>query len=468
MSGLDHIADRGIKEFARRYEGRLRELNAFDLDDLNGAACDLLLRHPDIANSVRRRFRHVLVDESQDMNEVQYQFLKLLQPPPDANLCLIGDPDQAIYGFRGAKSGMIERFLEEYPGASVFLLNRSYRCSDTILKASAGILQKNIDDGRLISGLIPGVKVRLAEHPTQKSEAEFIARTIESMMGGVRFYSMDSRMATGEGEAGIGGFSGFAVLCRLSDQMHEVGEAFQHHGIPFQTVEDPPFFKREPVRTILDLLRYSLNPDHSFLKNTLERRDVLRSIPSYHWQGIASASSFLPQIKDKLNMIVREVFPFLTGEEGVETERLQALAEGYGEDIVGFMKFAVLGSGADTLRRDLENVAILTIHAAKGLEFDSVFIPGCEEGLLPFSILPGRASDIEEEKRLLYVGMTRARRFLFLTHAGRRTIFGNAYNLPRSSFLNHIETELYELSRQDARKKPPEEPRQLELFKTRS
>ncbi len=435
-------------------------MDAFDLEDLIGVACDLLSRNPDISEDYRRRYRHVLVDECQDMNEAQYQLLKLLQPPAAANLCLVGDPDQAIYGFRGADATLMERFLRDYPGTILFRLTRSYRCSERILRASAGVIREKDQEIRPLSGMAEGVKINIVRNTSDRSEAEYIARTIEGMLGGLRFFSLDSQVSSGEKASDIESLGDFAILCRLNEQLREIRQALQHHNIPYQCVEDPPFFRREPMRTLLDFLNLAANPDNPFLKSIVQNRLAQHEISGQVWQRILPGLQSVKSVKEMLALLARELF----APEAEDLNRLLNLAEPYGTALDDFLKFAILGSAADTLRPGLESVSLMTIHAAKGLEFACVFIPGCEEGLLPYSLFSSQPADEQEEKRLLYVGMTRARRYLFLTHAGKRLLFGKSYQLPRSRFLEGIEQELLELSQPEFRKKEKPADRQRKLF----
>ena len=457
----------GLRQLFENYERRLEELNAYDIDDLIAATCTLFERHPQIAAAYRWDLRFILVDECQDMNESQYRLLKLIQPPADGNLFLIGDPHQAIYGFRGADAAIIERFLQEYSPIATYRLQRSYRCSDTILHASTQVIHgATAAKGNLI-GVAPGVKIRLARCPTGKSEAEFIARKIEEMAGGLRFFSLDSKIANGEKESGIESLSDFAVLCRFGEQMRDLRQAFDHHGIPIQTVEDPPFFKKEPLKTLTAVLRWgSAASENAILGEALIKRlPTGRRILS-HWDEIMAGLRARPAVRDKLIFLAEHHVSFDTEEQRGDLNRLLVTAETYGQDLDGFLKWIGLGIGADTHRPELESVSLMTIHAAKGLEFACVFIPACEEGVLPYSLFAAstREGDVSEERRLLYVGMTRAKSHLFLTHADKRILFGRDFALPRSRFLDPIEAALLENVSAPAHKKEPEGPRQLKLF----
>jgi DNA helicase-2/ATP-dependent DNA helicase PcrA len=478
------------------YRDYLKEQNTYDLDDLLYVPVKLFEDHHDVLAAYREKFQWILIDEYQDINYVQYKLIRGLMPGVDSNLCVIGDPDQAIYGFRGADVRFIQRFREDYPGAAVYRLKQSYRCSDSILKASGNVMQRGVSDEALLSGLEEGVKIKIVKNSTHKSEAEFVARSIEQMMGGLRFFSMDSSITEGHKEVEIDSLSDFVVLCRVKGQMEALEKAFMDHSIPYQTVGEEPFFKQEPVCSIIDLLKFSRNPRNNIIKEKLIEKEIITSLESGSFQSSPGEGK---SVKDTIGNLVDTYFSdkttghdglpspkdpennqkFFRGDQGgspsargayIELERppdikrLLDLAGDFGDDLDGFLQFTVLGTAVDTYRPDLEHVTLMTLHGAKGLEFKAVFIVGCEEGLLPYSLFKGHTSDAEEERRLLYVGMTRAKKFLFLSHAEKRFLMGREYRLQRSSFLNRIERELIELSQQEHKKKEANEPVQRTLF----
>jgi DNA helicase-2/ATP-dependent DNA helicase PcrA len=428
LGGAMEVAAAGqLAELHQSYQRLLRERNLFDLDDLICEPVRLLEGDAQLLAAYRQRFQWVLVDEYQDVNLPQYRLLQLLCPGPGAGLFAIGDPNQAIYGFRGASVQFIRGFLQDYPGAALYRLPRSYRCPDTILAASAQVLAAPEREPRLL-GSEEGLLVRLSECGSDRSEAEFVARTIEQMMGGLRFFSLDSRLSGGEGVEGIGSLADFAVLCRIGRQMGALEKAFRDHAIPYQRVGETPFFRREPVRSVVKALR--------------------------GLQGPGQPGAPLRELLERAIALVLPADGAAAGEAGrAWQEDLQALRELAAELPGGpeeLLELAALGSEADAYRRGSERVALMTLHAAKGLEFPCVFIVGCEEGLLPCSLGAGPSVDTEEERRLLYVGMTRARRYLFLSWARRRFLYGREHRLGRSPFLQAIEQRLLEQSRPDA------------------
>ena len=462
LKSLDEIEDHELAEIFGQYEIFLREQNLFDLDDLIYHPVHLFRNDPEVLSQYRENFLWILVDEYQDSNFAQYQMIRSLMPTSDSNLCVIGDPNQAIYGFRGANVRFIRKFKEDYPGAATYVLKKSYRCSDSILMASSNIVQKDPSEKPFaLEGLRKGVKIKIIQHSSDKSEAEFVARTIESMMGGLRFFSMDSDITEGEESTETGSLSDFAVLCRITREMQVLEKAFHDHSIPYQTVGDIPFFKREPVRSVLDVLRVLANPKNDYLKKELlEKKKFALS----QWDDWFSHAVKQGPVQESIHHIVNQLFRSLKSEDEDILKRLIHVSEDFGNDLETFLRFTVLGTEADTYQSNLEGVTLMTLHAAKGLEFECVFIVGCEKGLIPYALFEDRPSDTDEERRLLYVGMTRARKHLFLSHAERRFLHGREYRLERSPFLDSIEKELVESERQEYQKKAGKAERQMNLF----
>jgi uncharacterized protein (TIGR00375 family) len=468
LKTAEQIEDKIFADIFRRYENRLKELNALDLEDLIYLPVRLFSEDAKLRDFFRKKYQWILVDEYQDVNFAQYQLIRTLVPTNgEANLCVIGDPDQAIYGFRGANVRFIRAFKEDYPNAVRFRLKKSYRCTDSILQASGRMIRQGDSNESVLKGMDKGIKIKIAKNSTDKSEAEFVARTIEEMMGGLRFFSMDSSITEGNKQEEIESLSDFVVLCRMKAQMDAVEKAFNDHSIPYQVIGDTPFFQQEPVKSIIDLVKLSLNPTNDFLKEQLLDKKIISPLE------LPSLIEALGEQSSPRDSIIRIIECCFAGEPGEPAKdeplfkRLLQLAEPYeaeGDSREAFLKFAALGTAVDTYKPDLENVTVMTLHAAKGLEFRCVFIVGCEEGLLPYSLFRQRESDREEERRLLYVGMTRAQKFLFLSHAEKRLIAGREYHLKRSSFLDTIEKELIELSQQTFKKKEDQEPIQRSLF----
>jgi uncharacterized protein (TIGR00375 family) len=441
-----------------RYEETLIQHNAFDFDDLICKPVSLLREFTDVLQAYRERYRYLLIDEYQDINQAQYELVRLLMPGPEANLFAIGDPDQAIYGFRGADVGFINRFLNDYPGAVMYSLKKSYRCSNFILNASQRVMGRSEGKPGFLEGLSRGIRVKITEQSSDRSEAEFVARTIERMMGGLRFFSMDSDISEGSTEQDIQSLSDFAVLCRVREQMRSMVEAFENHSIPHQVIGTTPFYREEPASSVIDLLKLSVIPDNTLLRDRLVQRRVLSINESLagRWDGWL--------VKDAAENCAAQFFHEERSKKDRHFQRLFDLCEEFGKDIHAFLQYADLGAGTDAYREGLEQATLMTIHAAKGLEFPCVFIIGCEDGMLPYTLFVKRRADVDEERRLLYVGMTRAQKYLILSHARKRFMFGKAYSLKRSRFLDAIEEELFDFLQTEYISKPKKSGNQLELF----
>ncbi|HKK01630.1 MAG TPA: UvrD-helicase domain-containing protein, partial [Desulfuromonadales bacterium] len=453
---LDDADAEGIPWFSA-WQEILLSFNLFDLDDLLHLPLHLLTKHPEMAEHYRGRFPWLLVDEYQDVNPVQYAFLRKLAPSGDANLFAIGDPNQAIYGFRGADIRYIRQFASDYPQAALYRLNQSYRCPETIIRASGHVLNAP-DSGEqtaLLTGVPSQVKIQIARHGSDKAEAEFVARTIEELLGGVSFFSIDSAVSSGDGDGEIGGLSGIAVLCRMGRQMEVLEKALLDHHIPCRVVGEAPFFRREPVKAVLQQCRAAHN-DSPFLRQQVMERFAIGD------EQLLRQWALLPTSTELVNAVIaRDVESDLAEHPAIR--RLLELCADYREPRA-FLDYLALGAVADDYSVGSEAVSLMTLHASKGLEFDAVFIPGCEQGLLPYALFESRQSDVDEEQRLLYVGMTRAKKRLFLSHADSRFLLGREYRLPRSPFLDRIEQELLEHTRQQARKKQEPEAEQLSLL----
>ena len=409
------------------YESALREANAVDYGDLVAKTVHLLETHPDVLALLHRRFRWIAVDEYQDVNLAQYRLLRLLTAG-GANIMAIGDPDQAIYGFRGADRTFFLRFREDYPEAKVVHLTQNYRSTQAILDAATQVINKARDREeriRLLARFASDVKLTIYPAPTDRAEAEFVVHQIERMVGGTSYFSIDSGRVDDEGPVRRG-FGDFAVLYRLRAQVGPLLEAFDRAGIPYQTVGATPWTAHPVVRRALEQLReYRLT-----------------------WEGLS------------VREIVAQVSETLLAEEGIDDaarRRLHMLVEaapadaGGAEALRAFVDEMTLRSETDFYDPRADRVALMTLHAAKGLEFPVVFIVGVEEGLLPY--LRDDESDEEEERRLFYVGMTRAQERLFLTYAKRRRLFGRLVEHPPSRFLEDIEAALKEVRRREGRRK---------------
>jgi uncharacterized protein (TIGR00375 family) len=421
-----------VAEARAVYRKMLAVNNWIDFDDLVGLTVRLLESNPDVAASYRERCRFVSVDEFQDVDARQYRLLTLLAPPPGGNLCAIGDPHQAIYGFRGADATCFERLRADYPGAAAVALKRNYRSSGTIVAASSQIIAKPDEP---IAEIVRDMHERITIYaaPSERAEAESVVATIEQAIGGHSFFSIDSGRASGEGTALS--FADFAVLYRTEAQAAALTEAFARSGIPFRKHSHAPLAEEPAVRALLDALES----------------------PDAHDGGLAIR---LASAAQRVAAATQE-----TAAIDLALQRLQPLVETCGGDQTRFLDAVALTSDADFWDPRADGVALLTLHAAKGLEFAFVFIVGLEDGVLPlhWGKTDGiAAEDLAEERRLFYVGMTRAKDLLFLSRALKRQWRGRVREQKPSPFLADIESALVKQQQAEGRRKPQD--RQLKLF----
>ncbi len=435
-----------VKEQFMEYEGYLQQHGLLDFDDLLVKPVKEMKRDGELLINTRKKYRWILVDECQDINTIQYELLKLLAPDQESNIFLIGDPNQAIYGFRGADSSLIKRFHKEYEPAK-YHLNTSYRCSEMIVQASGDILKEKKP---MLAGVNPGVKLRIVRNQSGASEAEYVARKIEEMMGGLRFFSMDSNISSGQSFMNIDSLSDFAVLCRTSRQMEAFEKAFNDHSIPFQRTGEKSWIKSEPFNSIIYILKDIYLPANPVVKEFLLEKEI--QYPA----NLAQENNPEFIIRNMAKQLKTEVTWY-------DMERIIKEMKFY-DSVQEFLEAVTLGVPDDYHVDKAEKVSLITIHASKGLEFRCVFVVGLEDGLLPYSLFESRVADEKEEERLLYVAMTRAKEHLFLTHATRRVLTGRTYSLPRSHFLHRIDNELVKRVKQEQRNKPKRDDSQLTLF----
>ncbi|MEZ4864621.1 MAG: UvrD-helicase domain-containing protein [Caldilineaceae bacterium] len=460
-----------LSERYGRYAAALRANRLLDFDDLLLQTVRLLESRADLCEQVQARFRWISVDEYQDINYAQYRLLRLLTPPA-SNLCAIGDPDQAIYGFRGAQREYFMQFQQDFPTAQIRRLHQNYRSTQTILDAAMQVIEQGADRAAALeiwSDFVDQTKLTTYQAPTDKAEAEYVVHQIEQMVGGTSYFSLDSGRTTGT-ETEMRGFSDFAVLYRTSAQSRLLVEALERSGIPYQTVGQTPLVEYKEIRQILAYLWLIINPTATFYQEQIyanaRRKDMAR------------IGAFVQRLQQQwtpqdVSQIIDAVYHFLQKDlEQSYNERQQERVEQFtrratpfGQDLPAFLEAMLLQQEADLYNAQADRVTLMTLHAAKGLEFPVVFMVGCEETLLPYA-LNERTTNVEEERRLFYVGMTRAQQRLFLLHARRRLLFGARVQNAPSRFLNDIESTLKELQQMAARKPQPTKPEaeQLSLF----
>jgi len=421
--GRDEVGD-----LATRYDAALRDRGLVDLDDLVTLPVRALGDDPELATAYRGRWSEVCVDEYQDVDPAQYHLLRLLCPP-DGNLRVIGDPDQAIYGFRGADVGFFLRFQEDFPAARRVQLTRNYRSTPTIVRgALQAIAPAALVPDRALAAIrrdVPDGPVVVHRAPDEQDEAATIAESIERLLGGTSLLALDRGEADGLPHLQLA-FSDFAVLYRTAAQAQPIADALARRGFPFQRRSHERLMDRPGVQAVVHALR--------------EEEPGARTVAAALARAVRAA---LDQATAESEEIV------------AAAELLGPLAADCGADLGRFLTELALGAEVDTWDPRADRISLLTLHAAKGLEFPVVFIAGCEDGLVPlrWSRRDQSAEDEAEERRLFFVGMTRATTRLVLSSAARR---------PPSPYLADIDASL--LDRHEGVARPQREVRQLRLL----
>ncbi|MFJ9813904.1 DNA helicase PcrA [Streptomyces sp. NPDC101151] len=483
------------------YQSRLREANALDFDDLIMTTVNLLRAFPDVAEHYRRRFRHVLVDEYQDTNHAQYALVRELVgtgeraggsdvPPseydlPPAELCVVGDADQSIYAFRGATIRNILQFEEDYPNATTILLEQNYRSTQTILSAANAVIERNESrrPKNLWTNAGQGARITGYVADTEHDEAQFVADEIDRL--------------TDAGEAKSGDV---AVFYRTNAQSRVFEEVFIRVGLPYKVVGGVRFYERKEVRDVLAYLRVLANPEDSVplrrilnvpkrgigdraeaMIDALAQREkisfpqALRRVDEAYGMAARSTNAvkrFNTLMEDLRTIVesgagpatVLEAILERTGylaelqastdpQDETRIENLQELAavalefeqeRGEGESVAlsDFLEKVALVADSDQIPDDEEDgsgvITLMTLHTAKGLEFPVVFLTGMEDGVFPHMRALGQTKELEEERRLAYVGITRARERLYLTRSAVRSAWGQPSYNPPSRFLEEI------------------------------
>jgi DNA helicase II / ATP-dependent DNA helicase PcrA len=439
-------------------ESVVTELTARGLVDFDGLvekAAGLLAAEPPLAAALRERWPMISVDEYQDIDATQYELLRLLAGD-GAGLTAIGDPDQAIYGFRGGDVGFFLRFGQDYPGAATRQLGVSYRSSHPIVAAAtAAIAPATLVPGRQLRAVAAGPPVAAHEAADAQAEAAWIGRTIDQLLGGASFHSIDSGRADSDGHAGLS-LADIAVLYRTDAQSGVIGQELTRAGLPFRKGSHDLLQRRTGVPEILGELRLASGAGSPGPGDPAAAA------------GRAAGPTARP-VADRLAAAVATLTGRLPGRAAVDIlsagELLAPLARRCEADLERFRTEVSLGAAVDALDPRADAITLLTLHAAKGLEFDVVFVAGCEDGLLPLRLPGDRLAgiDLAEERRLLFVGMTRARSRLLISYAATRTRHGRIADAGASPFLRAIGPDL--LDRAQARpRRPARRQQQLRLL----
>jgi DNA helicase-2/ATP-dependent DNA helicase PcrA len=474
--------ERQVAEVYLEYERRLAAAGAVDFDDLILRTVRLFRDHPEVLEHYQERFRYVLIDEYQDTNRAQYHLVNLLASK-HRNICVVGDADQGIYSWRGATIQNLLDFEHDYPDAEEFILDQNYRSTRTILEVANALIDHNIQrkPKNLWTDADHGTPVTRYRAEDEHDEAWFVARELE-------------RLVSDEGEHAYGDV---AVFYRTNAQSRVIEDVFMKAGIPYRVVGGVRFYERREIKDVLAYLRALLNPQDAVsmrrIINTPKRgigdqtvaaleafaRDEgitlletcrrVEEIVVLSPRAVGAVRGFV-NVMDRLRALMEEdarpsrlieatftetgYFAELDAERTVEAEsRKENLQElvGVGSEFEArfpdsglpeFLEQIALVTEQDEYDEAASTVTLMTLHNAKGLEFEVVFIAGMEDGVFPHFRSMTDADELEEERRLAYVGITRARKRLFLTHAWSRSLFGASSYNPPSRFLGEFPSEL--------------------------
>lgn len=496
----DFFRSRAAQVF-KAYEETLKESAALDFDDLLLYTIKLFKEYPDVLDHYQNRFHYIMVDEYQDTNHAQSELIYLLAGKYQ-NICVVGDDDQSIYRWRGADIHNILDFEKVFPETKVIRLEQNYRSTKNILKAAHEVISHNsMRKGKeLWTSNEDGANLLIQEAYDEQQEAVYVRKAIQSMC-----------------QSEFTNYRNYAVLFRTNAQSRALEEALRNEGIPYVVVGGLKFYERREIKDLIAYLKVIANPDHQLslfrIINTPPRKlgtTTLARIESYaaehHFsayramEAIAeteelksgqreSLKSFLHSVQkwqdlsqeksiaDLLEGIIKDInyYGYLT-EDGTEdaearVENVHELISGIqyfeqhnpGSHLADFLDYVSLLSDIDEYNETSGAVTLMTVHSAKGLEFPVVFMVGMEENLFPVSRSLNSPESVEEERRLCYVGMTRAQKRLIFTHARYRSLYGNTQHNALSRFLQEIPADLFE----DPRKKPapPESNDDLEEMK---
>lgn len=458
----------------KRYQQRLRNANALDFGDLIMHTVKLFETEPDLLERYREHFQWLLVDEYQDTNPIQYRLLKLLAGTRQ-NICVVGDPDQSIYTWRGSNIGIILNMEKSFPGTKTVILDQNYRCSGVILRAANAIIDNNVfrKDKVLWTQNPDGLRIAHVLVDNERFEGKYVASKILEAVRSGRSYS------------------DFAVLYRVNSLSRSIEEAMLSVGIPYVVVGGYRFFDRTEIRDMLAYLRAMSNPSDSLairriinkpprgignstlskLENFVEDSGVSLyeamkgvdkiDLPEGARAKVVAFSSLLyslsamaqvaPLPELLVKVMMKSGYMEMLEQEDTEKaanrienlEELVSLATEFEESrnaasLESFLTHVSLVSSMDASAGQRDLVSLMTLHSAKGLEFEEVFLVAMDEGIFPHAKSAESQAELEEERRLAYVGITRARKMLHLTHVAARRLFGKSKPMEPSRFLYEI------------------------------
>jgi len=461
--GYNSFWPKAVAQVWELYDGSLKKENALDFDDLLQKTVELLRQNPAILEKYQDRFRYIHIDEYQDTNVIQYELTNLLARKYQ-NICVVGDMDQSIYGWRGADYTNLMRFEKDYPNTKTILLEENYRSTQTILTAANTIIEKNKKRfaKKLFTKNQDGAKIGLYAGLEEGDEARFIAQKAKE--------TIEDGSKPDE----------IAVLYRANFQSRVLEEAFLRAGVPYQVL-GTRFYDRKEIKDIVSFIKLALNPqDFESTKRVINvpprgiGKTTLLKIARGEEEGLpVGMRQKISQFRKILADIAKfaeenkpsELIKFIIQHTGLEEllkngddddkERLENIKEFASvavkydhlekdEAISMMLSEIALSSEQDSLEEGKVGVKLMTVHASKGLEFDTVFVTGLEAGLFPHSGMGDSQKDDEEERRLFYVAITRARKKLYLSYAQSRMIFGSRQvNMP-SEFIIDLDEDLLE------------------------
>lgn len=474
--------DKAAARVFAAYQERLRLANAMDFDDLLVNAYRLLAEHEDVRRAYQQRFGYISVDEYQDTNHAQYRITQLLAEA-HRNLMVVGDDDQSIYSWRGADIRNILEFERDYPEAKVVKLEENYRSTARILMAANAVVANNENrkPKSLFTSNAEGEKIASYLAADERDEARFISGEIE-------------RLKRAEDRS----YCDFAVFYRTNAQSRSIEDAMLRSGVPYRIVGGTRFFDRAEIRDVTAYLKVVVNPaDEVSLRriiNTPKRgignttidkivfharerglsfEAALREAVDADWldsraraallgfvEVLDAMRSLAGDLRDLVEMIIDKT-GLIAALEAERTEEAAGRADNIREfftvvsefaaahdepDLPAFMEWLALRTDLDSIAEGEDYVTLMTVHTAKGLEYPVVFVAGLEESIFPHSNSSGEPAGLEEERRLAYVAITRARERLYLTHAHSRSIFGSTQHNPPSRFIGEIPSEHVEAS----------------------
>jgi len=496
------------------YEQLLKVSDLADFEDLIFRSNQLLENDPAIGQRYIGRCTDIFVDEYQDINAGQYRMIRLLAGDK-ANISIIGDPDQSIYGFRGSEMSCFDWFKQDYPATKTLFLTRNYRSTQTILEVSTQIICNNpqliSDNGRkrVYSDIEGRRTIEVVAAETDKSEAVAIGKSIDKMVGGTGFFAFDSGAVDGNRQENSYGFSDIAVLFRTRSQGELIETILEKAGIPCQRVDRRAILEHPGVHSIVAAFKVlsgvGLFDDIAAMGKIVyptPSAKALEILKTWAYRNELSAAAALTQARrlpipkmgkarqQRLYEFTSQLAEYQRQMENVSVARciawiyekagfdqkltadshfeagyrqLIATAEEYGADASAFLAALALFGNTDIYDHRVEKVSLMTIHAAKGLEFSVVFIAGCEDTYIPYSSAK-RPADPEEERRLFYVALTRAKRHLFLTKAKRRRVNGSIEARQWSPFVKEIEDSFKRYCQTPWKKTETPAQQQLSLF----